>query len=362
MVLVLIIAAFLWWAGSISQVPRVLRAGAIIFLWAGVVLAHLILPDGNGIRAATGGSAAPWLMLAGAVLIVFGYRTVLQRLRKGALARGESLVAESGGDSADQGPFREAELRRYARHIILREVGGPGQLKLKQARVLVVGAGGLGSPALMYLAAAGVGTIGVVDDDVVDGTNLQRQVIHADQDIGRPKVQSAADRMVAINPFIDVKTYNRRLEGDAVRDLVAEYDLVLDGTDNFATRYAVNSACVAAGKPLISGALTQWEGQVSVFDPAKGAPCYQCVFPEAPAPELAPSCAEAGVIGPLPGVVGSIMAVEAVKVITGAGAALRGEMLIYDALWGETRKIRVKARADCPVCGGAGLAEGAAKA
>ncbi|WP_407495214.1 HesA/MoeB/ThiF family protein [Pseudooceanicola sp. MF1-13] len=361
MLLVFIIAAFLWGVGSITQVPRVLRGWAILFLWAVVVLAHLVLPDGNGIRAATGGSAAPWLMLGGAGLIVVLYRTVLQRLRKGALARGASLAAESG-ESADQGPFREAELRRYARHIILREVGGPGQLKLKQARVLVVGAGGLGSPALMYLAAAGVGEIGVVDDDTVDSTNLQRQVIHGDQDIGRPKVQSAADRMIAINPFIEVKTYNRRLEGDAVRDLVAGYDLVLDGTDNFDTRYAVNSACVLAGKPLISGALTQWEGQVSVFDPANGAPCYQCVFPQAPAPGLAPSCAEAGVIGPLPGVVGSIMAIEAVKVITGAGAALRGEMLIYDALWGETRKIRVKPRADCPVCGGAGLAEDAAKA
>lgn len=366
MLLVFIIAAFLWGIGSITQVPRVLRGAALIFLWAGVVLAHLILPDGNGIRAATGGSAAPWLMLAGAVLVVLLYRAVLQRLRKGALARGESLAAESGDSAAASGaasgPFREVELRRYARHIILREVGGPGQLRLKQAKVLVIGAGGLGSPALMYLAAAGVGVIGVVDDDVVDGTNLQRQIIHGDQDIGRAKVQSAADRMQAINPFIEVKTYHRRLGAEKAQALVAEYDLVLDGTDNFDTRYAVNAACVAAGKPLISGALTQWEGQVSVFDPAHGAPCYQCVFPQAPAPELAPSCAEAGVIGPLPGVVGSMMAVEAVKVITGAGAALAGEMLIYDALYGETRKIRVKPRSDCPVCHGAGLAKGAGKA
>lgn len=358
MLLVFIIAAVIWGAGSITRTPRVLRGWAISFFWAGVVLAHLILPDGNEIRVATGGSAAPWLMLAGVVLLVWGYRTVLLRLR----ARAQTAVV----DESAQGPFREAELRRYARHIVLREVGGPGQVRLKQAKVLVIGAGGLGSPALMYLAAAGVGTIGVIDDDEVDGTNLQRQVIHGDADIGRSKAHSAADRMRAINPFIEVRPYARRLVVEEAETLIGDYDLVLDGTDNFDTRYLANRVAVALGKPLISGALTQWEGQVSVFDPASGAPCYQCVFPEAPAPGLAPSCAEAGVIGPLPGVVGSMMAVEAVKVITGAGAPLRGEMMIYDALWGETRKIRVKPRADCPVChgqkSGAGLAEDAGRA
>jgi molybdopterin/thiamine biosynthesis adenylyltransferase len=350
MLLVVIIAALIWGVGSITRTPRVLRAWATGFLWAAVVLAHLILPDGNEIRAATGGSAAPWLLLGGVVLVVLGYRTVLRKLR----ARARPSAAE--GESA--GPFREAELRRYARHIILREVGGPGQVALKRSKVLVVGAGGLGSPALMYLAAAGVGTIGVIDDDAVDGSNLQRQIIHSDADIDRPKAHSATDRMRAINPFIEVRPYARRLTEAEAAALVAEYDLILDGTDNFETRYLVNRVAVAAGKPLISGALTQWEGQVSVFDPAQETPCYQCVFPEAPAPGLAPSCAEAGVIGPLPGVIGSVMAVEAVKVITGAGAPLRGEMMIYDALWGENRKIRLKPRPDCPVCGASGLAKG----
>ncbi|PHQ79449.1 MAG: molybdopterin biosynthesis protein, partial [Thalassobium sp.] len=241
---------------------------------------------------------------------------------------------------------------RYARHIVLREVGGPGQKALKDAAVLVVGAGGLGSPALLYLAAAGVGTIGVIDDDTVDNSNLQRQVIHRDADIGTAKVRSAAAAMQAQNPNVAVKTYQRRLDDDIAAALIAEYDLVLDGTDNFATRYLVNATCVQAGVPLVAAALTQWEGQISVYDPAKGAPCYRCIFPQAPDPALAPSCAEAGVIGPLPGVLGAMMALEAVKVITGAGETLRGRMMIYDALYGETRTIAMTPRADCPVCGG----------
>lgn len=355
--LVLLIAAVIWGAGIVTRTPVSLRLWGIAVVWLGVVLAHLVLPEGHALRVRTGGSAAPWLMLGGFVVLAGAYRWLLKGLRTKAQLREADAAA-----GQTEGPFRDAELRRYARHIVLREVGGPGQVKLKQAKILVIGAGGLGSPALMYLAAAGVGTIGVIDDDAVDGTNLQRQVIHGDADIGRPKAHSAADRMRAINPFIEVRPYARRLISEEAEALIGDYDMVLDGTDNFDTRYLANRVCVALGKPLISGALTQWEGQVSVFDPAHGAPCYQCVFPEAPAPGLAPSCAEAGVIGPLPGVVGSMMAVEAVKVITGAGAALRGEMMIYDALWGESRKIRVKPRADCPVCHGAGLAEAAGKA
>jgi len=214
----------------------------------------------------------------------------------------------------------------------------------------VIGAVGLGSPVVLYLAASGVGTIGVVDDDVVDNSNLQRQVIHRDQDIGLPKVFSAKAAMEAQNPAITVRPYHRRLEVDIAADLFGEYDLILDGTDNFNTRYLVNETAVKLGKPLISGALAQWEGQVSLFDPARGGPCYQCIFPEAPAPHLAPSCSEAGVIGPLPGVIGTMMAVEAIKLITGAGAGLRSEMLIYDALYGESRKITLRPRPDCPVC------------
>ena len=176
-------------------------------------------------------------------------------------------------------------------------------------------------------------------------------MIHRDADIGLPKVFSAQAAMIAQNPYVTVRPYERRLTDEIAEELISEYDLVLDGCDNFETRYLLNRTCVALGKPLISGALTQWEGQLSVFDPANNAPCYQCIFPQAPAPELAPSCAEAGVIGPLPGVVGSMMAVEAIKVITDAGASLRGEMIIYDALYGESRKITLEPRADCPICG-----------
>ena len=247
--------------------------------------------------------------------------------------------------------FSDTELNRYARHIVLRELGGPGQKKLKQARVLVIGAGGLGAPALQYLAAAGVGTIGVIDDDEVENANLQRQVIHRDQDIGMPKVFSAEAAMQAQNPYVEVRPFHRRLTADIAADLFADFDLILDGTDNFETRYLVNETAVKLGKPLISGALSQWEGQLSLFHPKSGGPCYQCIFPEAPAEGLAPSCAQAGVIGPLPGVVGAMMAVEAIKALTGAGATLQGEMLIYDGLYGESRKIRLSPRQDCPVCG-----------
>jgi len=204
---------------------------------------------------------------------------------------------------------------------------------------------------LQYLAAAGVGTIGIIDDDTVSASHLQRQVIHGDEDIGRPKVHSAADALKAQNPFLEVKLYNRRLSEDMAPELFADYDLVLDGTDNFETRYLVNRVCVAGGLPLISGAMTQWEGQISLYHPAGDAPCYACVFPQAPAPELAPNCAEAGVIGALPGVIGAMMAGEAIKWITGAGDPLKGRLMIYDALYAEARVISVKRRADCAICG-----------
>jgi len=233
---------------------------------------------------------------------------------------------------------------------VLRELGGPGQKKLKNAKVLVIGAGGLGAPALQYLAAAGVGTIGVIDDDEVENANLQRQVIHRDEDIGMPKVFSAEKAMKAQNPYVVVHPYHRRLEAGNAEALFADYDLILDGTDNFDTRYLVNKTAVALGKPLISGALSQWEGQLSLFHPKAGGPCYQCIFPEAPAAGLAPSCSEAGVVGPLPGVVGAMMALEATKYITGAGETLRGAMLIYDGLYAETRRIQLKQTPHCPVC------------
>jgi molybdopterin/thiamine biosynthesis adenylyltransferase len=291
-------------------------------------------------------------LLEGAVVLVFlaaigtAYLFFLRRVK----SRVTRAVAPAAIPQA--GAFSEAELNRYARHIILREIGGPGQRKLKDAKVLVVGAGGLGSPALLYLAASGVGTLGVVDDDKVESSNLQRQVIHTEDRVGMPKVHSATEAIAALNPHVTVRPYSRRLDETIAAELIADYDIVLDGSDNFDTRYLVNRACVKAGKPLVAGAITQWEGQLSVWDPAHGAPCYECVFPNRPAPGMVPTCAEAGVAAPLPGVLGTMMAMEVLKLITGAGEPLRGRMLIHDALYAETRVIGVQKRADCPVCGG----------
>lgn len=345
MFLVFVLAGGLWGVGALMKVPTRARWTMIGLLYVVVLALQISLPPTHPVRLMTGESPAFWLIFGGFAALVVGYRLVLLRLRDRAARDAVKSAPKQTGS------FSETELNRYARHIVLREIGGVGQKALRDARVLVVGAGGLGAPVLQYLAAAGVGTIGVIDDDIVENTNLQRQVIHTDGRIGTPKVFSAQAAMQAQNPFVTVRPYNRRLTDDIVDDMMQEYDLVIDGSDNFDTRYTVNAAAVRAGRPLISGALTQWEGQVSVFDPAQGAPCYACVFPKAPDAALAPSCAEAGVIGPLPGVVGSMMAVEAIKVITGAGEPLRGQMVIYDALYGESRKIGVKRSPDCKTCG-----------
>lgn len=248
--------------------------------------------------------------------------------------------------------FEPEELERYARHIVLREVGGPGQQRLKRARVLVVGAGGLGSPVLLYLAAAGVGVLGIIDDDSVSLSNLQRQVLHATDDVGRPKVESAAESLARLNPHVDVVRHTVRLTAENAAGIVAGHDLVIDGCDNFATRYLVNAACVATGTPLLSGAISRWEGQISLFDPARGAPCYACIFPEPPDPGAEPPCAVAGVIGALPGVVGSMMALEAIKEITRAGESLAGVLLMYDGLNASLRRVKLRHSPDCPVCAG----------
>ena len=345
MLLVFALAVMLWGFGAAMRVRRRARWTMIALLYVVVLALQVALPPFHPVRMATGESPAFWLILGGFALIVLAYRMGLRWLRGRA-----QPVSAAAAPQGDPGTFSDTELNRYARHIVLREVGGPGQKALRDASVLVIGAGGLGSPVLQYLAAAGVGTIGVIDDDVVENANLQRQVIHTDAHIGMPKVFSAQALMEAQNPFVTVRPYHRRLDADIADDLIADYDLVIDGTDNFDTRYLVNAAAFRAGVPLISGALTQWEGQVSVFDPAHGAPCYACIFPTPPAPELAPSCAEAGVIGPLPGVVGSMMAVEAIKIITGAGTPLRGEMVIYDALFGESRKIALTRNPACKTC------------
>ncbi|MBV0913948.1 HesA/MoeB/ThiF family protein [Anianabacter salinae] len=347
MVYFLVAAAALWAMGRAMKAPVQARWTMIGLLYAAVLAALVVSPQGGPLERMLGGSLGEWLVLGGLAAVIWAYHAGLARLR-GRAAEAEAAAAPA----ARSGAMSEVELDRYARHIFLREIGGPGQRKLRAAKVLVVGAGGLGSPALLYLAAAGVGTIGVIDDDAVEGTNLQRQVIHTDGRIGMPKVFSAETAMSAINPFVTVRPYHRRLTAEIAEDLIADYDLVLDGTDSFETRYLVNAVCVRLGKPLIGGALSQWEGQVSLWDPARGAPCYRCIFPEAPAPGLAPTCAEAGVAGPLPGVVGSMMALEAVKEIAGAGEGLRGRMMIYDGLYGETRMMRLHRRADCPDCGG----------
>jgi molybdopterin/thiamine biosynthesis adenylyltransferase len=345
MITVLLLGGALWALGALLRVPVRGRLAVLGALWLAVVLAQLVLPEGAALRQATGGRAEPWLVLAGIVALGLAYRTALRRLR--------ARAAPAGARPVVGGAFSGAELNRYARHILLREVGGAGQKRLKSAKVLVVGAGGLGSPAILYLAASGVGTIGVIDGDVVEESNLQRQIIHADDRIGSPKVQSALIAVKALNPFVEVRPYQRRLDAGIARDLIADYDLVLDGSDNFDTRYLVNEACVALGKPLISAAMTQWEGQIGLYHPAAGGPCYACVFPERPAPGLVPACAEAGVIAPLPGVVGSMMALEAVKWLTGAGEGLAGRLMIYDGLYGEARIITARRRPACAVCDGA---------
>jgi len=247
--------------------------------------------------------------------------------------------------------FSDDELERYARHIVLREIGGLGQRKLHEARILCVGAGGLGSPALAYLAAAGVGTLGIIDDDSVSLSNLQRQIIHTTDAVGVPKTESAVRTLSAMNPHVTYSTFTERLTATNIDAIFADFDMVLDGCDNFETRYLTNAAAVRAGIPLVSGAITQWEGQVSVFDPANGSPCYQCIFPQAPADGLAPSCAEAGVMGALAGTIGAMMANEAIKHVTGAGQTLAGHLMIYDALYADSRKIRLQRRAECPICG-----------
>jgi len=242
------------------------------------------------------------------------------------------------------------EIRRYSRHLIIPDVAMDGQKRLKHARVLAVGAGGLGSPTLMYLAAAGVGTLGVVDFDVVDESNLQRQVIHGQSDIGRSKAQSARDSIREINPLIDVVLHEQRLDSSNVMEIFAGYDLIVDGTDNFATRYLVNDACVLLGKPYVWGSIYRFDGQASVFWAEHG-PCYRCLYPEPPPPGMVPSCAEGGVLGVLCASIGSIQTTEAIKLLTGIGEPLVGRLMIYDALEMTYRTLRVRKDPECPLCG-----------
>jgi len=245
--------------------------------------------------------------------------------------------------------FTEEQIRRYSRHIILPEVGGMGQRKLLNSKVLLIGAGGLGSPAALYLAAAGVGTLGIIDFDVVDLSNLQRQILHHVHDVGRPKVQSAVETIADLNPDVKVVPYNQALTSQNVKPIFAEYDVILNGCDNFPTRYLANDACVFLNKPMVDGSIFKFEGQVTVFVPGKG--CYRCLYPAPPPPGLVPSCQEAGVFGVLCGVVASIQGIETIKLLLGLGEPLVGRLMFFDALGMEFRQVKIRRDPTCPVCG-----------
>ncbi|MEM8978787.1 MAG: molybdopterin-synthase adenylyltransferase MoeB [Pseudomonadota bacterium] len=343
MIVVFVMAAVLWGTGAAMGTPKQARLIMIGLLYIGVLAIHVILPQGHPLREGLGSSPALWLLIGALAVLVLVYRQGLMWIR----ARSNPVAFDP---PARKETFADVELERAARHIVLREIGGAGQRRLKESKVLVIGAGGLGSPALMYLGAAGIGTLGIIDDDLVENTNLQRQIIHTDDRIGMPKVFSAELALKAQNPFLSVKTYNRKLDVDIAETLFAEYDLVLDGTDGFDTRALSNRAAVATGTPLVWAAISQWDGQIGVYDPSVEGPCYACVYPEPPADGLSNTCVEAGVAGPLPGVIGSMMAVEAIKLLVGTGSTLSGSMLIYDGLYADTRKITFARRADCKVC------------
>jgi adenylyltransferase/sulfurtransferase len=264
---------------------------------------------------------------------------------------GKHVGASQAGSGRDELPeLSQEEIKRYSRHLIMPELGIDAQRRLKAASVLCIGAGGLGSPAAMYLAAAGIGRIGIVDFDVVDYSNLQRQIIHTTPDVGRSKLASARDKINAMNPHVQVETYETSLSSENALELFAPYDVILDGTDNFPTRYLVNDACVLSGKPNAYGSIFRFEGQASVFGTKEG-PCYRCLYPEPPPPGLVPSCAEGGVLGVLPGIIGMIQATEAIKVILGIGEPLIGRFLIYDALKMRFRELKLRKDPECPVCG-----------
>jgi sulfur-carrier protein adenylyltransferase/sulfurtransferase len=302
-------------------------------------------------------SAPVVLYCAGGTRSVFAARTLadLGYTNAVSLAGGFNAWKDTGQPWSQPRTLTPDQKRRYSRHLLIPEIGERGQQALLDARVLLIGAGGLGSPAALYLSAAGVGTIGVIDADDVDDSNLQRQVIHTTERIGMPKVESARVAMEAINPDVSVITHHERLTKDNVLAIFADYDVIVDGSDNFSTRYLVNDACVLLGKPQVHGSIFRFDGQVTTFDPRRDdSPCYRCLFPEPPPPELAPSCAEAGVLGILPGTIGMIQSTEAVKVILGIGETLTGRLLIYDALGMTFRTLKLKRDPDCPMCGSSG--------
>jgi adenylyltransferase/sulfurtransferase len=305
---------------------------------------EVLVPDRNHPVAVTcaGGTRS---LLAARDLQELGYTNVV------SVAGGFNGWKNAGYPFAKPQILTEEQRQRYSRHTIMPEVGEEGQLKLLDASVLLIGAGGLGSPAGIYLAAAGVGKIGIVDFDVVDTSNLQRQIIHRLEDVDKPKVESAARTINQLNPDVKVVGHRTQLTSQNAFDIISQYDIVINGSDNFPTRYLVNDACVLLGKKLVDASIFRFEGQVTVFDTTNGGPCYRCLYPDPPPPGEVPSCAEGGVLGVLPGIIGSLEAVEAIKLILDQGNPLVGRLLLYDALEAEFREVKVRKNPDCPVCG-----------
>jgi adenylyltransferase/sulfurtransferase len=293
------------------------------------------------------------VMCAGGVRSLLGARDLAEMGYTNVVSVSGGFNAWKNGGYSFSTPrmLTEDQRHRYSRHTIMSEVGEEGQLKLLDASVLLIGAGGLGSPAAIYLAAAGVGKIGIVDFDVVDTSNLQRQIIHRLEDVDRPKVESAANTITQLNPDVEVVGYQTQLTSENAFDIISQYDVIINGSDNFPTRYLVNDACVLLGKKLVDASIFRFEGQVTVFDAAHGGPCYRCLYPDPPPPGEVPSCAEGGVLGVLPGIIGSLEAVEAIKLILEQGDTLMGRLLLYDALDGEFREVKIPKNPDCPVCG-----------
>lgn len=326
----------------IFNVKRRYNLTFLIIAFGIIFLIHFTFSADHILVKSTGGSLSNLVISFLLLLVIIGYVFLLKKAK--------NIGKVKFGKDSTKNLFNSEELNRYARHIVLKEIGGLGQKKLKNAKILVIGAGGLGSPVLQYLGAGGIGTIGVVDSDLVDNSNLQRQIIYTDKMIGDPKVFAASEAIRAQNPYTNILTYNYLFDKKNADDLISNFDLIIDGTDNAQTRYLVNKTCVKLKKPLISGAISQWEGQVMVYTSTLDSPCYQCVFPNIPNTELAASCSETGVVGALPGVIGSIMAVEAIKLIVGAGELLNGRLMIYDALNAETRTIKLNQDTNCPIC------------
>jgi adenylyltransferase/sulfurtransferase len=282
--------------------------------------------------------------LAAKTLMLMGYKNVV------SMSDGYRGWSEAGLPGVKERTFTPEQMQRYSRHFMVPEVGEQGQAKLLEAKVLLVGAGGLGCPTALYLAAAGVGTLGMVDADFVDLSNLQRQVLHGTSDVGRPKTQSAMETLSELNPGCKVVPYQTRLSSENVMEIIRDYDIIVNGCDNFPTRYLLNDACVFLKKPIVDGSIFRFEGQATVYKPGEG-PCYRCLYPEPPPPGMVPSCADAGVLGVLPGMVGVIQATEVIKLLIGQGQPLVGRLLIYDALEMSFRTLKVRRNVDCPVCG-----------